>query len=488
MGKAPRKPDPRKQLESAYDRLYAMYESGEISPEDTDRLYDLDAQLRPGWEAQAARDEAMSQPMMYDPEVGVPGLGILPVADPLYQKARRLAEDYLPYQISNNLFGRPASQDFLDREGLLGVTGVNLATRLGDAPRNSAMGNPSQAGADLAMGTIGLLGLAPGGRAAKEAVEGGVNAVRSVVANPPSRVAEFLADESGAMRLYHGSPYDFDRFSMENIGTGQGKQAYGRGLYFAENEDVAKAFRANNSATANLKYEGAPIQDESMNSAAWWITRNKGDKDAAIREWMSGYKPSFFDTPTGKQELRAFESIDPSKITAGSMYEVDVNANPADFMDWDATMSAQPMAVQNAFAPMVTSRLDALEAAGQRGRQMAVEKGLPDFTPKSRDRLYQEMRGGDIIGAARMGQLPGEVENMLSGAGVPGIRYLDEGTVGGGKGTRNYVVFDENLINIVRKYGIAGAAAMLGVSALDVEQAMAQGQQQPQGLLSMGAQ
>lgn len=300
--------------------------------------------------------------------------------------------------------------------------------------------------------------------------------------------AEFLPSEQGGMKLYHGSPHDFDRFSTQNIGTGQGNQAYGRGLYFAENEDVAKAFRANNSATANLKYEGAPIQDENMNSAAWWITRNKGDKDAAIREWMSGYKPSFFDTPTGKQELRAFESIDPSKITAGSMYEVDVNANPADFMDWDAAMSAQPMAVQNALAPMVTSRLDALEAAGQRGRQMAVEKGLPDFTPKSRDRLYQEMRGGDIIGAARMGQLPGEVENMLSGAGVPGIRYLDEGTVGGGKGSRNYVVFDENLINIVRKYGVAGAAAMLGVSALDVEQAMAQGQQRPQGLLSMGAQ
>ena len=55
--------------------------------------------------------------------------------------------------------------------------------------------------------------------------------------------------------------------------------------------------------------------------------------------------------------------------------------------------------------------------------------------------------------------------------------------------TRNFVVFDENLINIVKKYGIAGAAAMLGVSAIDVEQAMAQGYQpqQPQSLLSQGA-
>jgi len=33
-------------------------------------------------------------------------------------------------------------------------------------------------------------------------------------------------------------------------------------------------------------------------------------------------------------------------------------------------------------------------------------------------------------------------------------------------------VFDENLIEIVKKYGIAGAAAMLGVSAADVEDAM----------------
>ena len=208
MGKAPRKPDPRKQLERSYDRLYALYESGEISPEDTDKLYDLDAQLRPGWEAQASRDEAQSQPMMYDPEVGVPDLGILPVADPLYEKARRLAEDYLPYQISNNLFGRPASQDFLDREGLLGITGVNLATRLIDAPRNSALGNPSQAGEDLAMGTIGLLGLLPGGRAAKEVAEGGVNAVRRAVTEPPQRVRDFLAGESGAMPVPFASQSD----------------------------------------------------------------------------------------------------------------------------------------------------------------------------------------------------------------------------------------------------------------------------------------
>jgi hypothetical protein len=54
------------------------------------------------------------------------------------------------------------------------------------------------------------------------------------------------------------------------------------------------------------------------------------------------------------------------------------------------------------------------------------------------------------------------------------------------KPTDQYVVFDDKLISIVKKYGIAGAAAMLGVSAVDVEEAMARGQP-PQGLLSMGS-
>ena len=108
-------------------------------------------------------------------------------------------------------------------------------------------------------------------------------------------------------------------------------------------------------------------------------------------------------------------------------------------------------------------------------------------------------------------------------AGIPGIRYLDAGSRGAAdvnelRGTvsmwevaarkspndpyarqaldqakaslaeaekalsRNFVVFNENLIEIVRKYGIAGAAAMLGVSASELQ---AQADQQP-GLMSAG--
>lgn len=42
---------------------------------------------------------------------------------------------------------------------------------------------------------------------------------------------------------YHGSPHTFDKFSTEKIGTGEGAQSYGYGLYFAGKEAVARWYR-----------------------------------------------------------------------------------------------------------------------------------------------------------------------------------------------------------------------------------------------------
>ena len=53
--------------------------------------------------------------------------------------------------------------------------------------------------------------------------------------------------DTGAMRaatVWHGSPHKFDKFDASKIGTGEGAQAYGHGLYLAEAQDVAKSYRA----------------------------------------------------------------------------------------------------------------------------------------------------------------------------------------------------------------------------------------------------
>jgi hypothetical protein len=44
------------------------------------------------------------------------------------------------------------------------------------------------------------------------------------------------------INAYHGSPYEFEQFSMDKIGTGRGLQAYGHGIYFSESSDIARPY------------------------------------------------------------------------------------------------------------------------------------------------------------------------------------------------------------------------------------------------------
>jgi len=70
-----------------------------------------------------------------------------------------------------------------------------------------------------------------------------------------SPVAPFLAPmaaglkgtaaTSRGIRAYHGSPHHFDKFKSSAIGTGEGAQAYGHGLYFSDSEGIAKNYRDN---------------------------------------------------------------------------------------------------------------------------------------------------------------------------------------------------------------------------------------------------
>jgi hypothetical protein len=60
---------------------------------------------------------------------------------------------------------------------------------------------------------------------------------------------------------------------------------------------------------------------------------------------------------------------------------------------------------------------------------------------------------------ARASEYPLVSEKMRE-AGIPGIKYLDQGSRTAGEGSRNYVVFDDKLVDILRKYGVASVAAL----------------------------
>ena len=320
----------------------------------------------------------------------------------------------------------------------------------------------------------GLLGMPAAGRLADDLVEAAAPAVR-----------RFGAGDEGGLKLYHGSPHDFDKFSMDKIGTGEGAQAYGHGLYFAENEGIAKAYRdelsGNNIEARNFFKDGAIVPDignvwQGGYDAAKAAADIRPDAARAIagqvQDWVaSGKKAETFlrynQPPAGyeaayKAAADAWSGVSYKK-NPGSMYEVQINADPEAFLDWDMPLAGQAPEIQKAV------RMFAPRAPGMAsGRKLLNEIGgdVPNPQGFNADRA--------MVAAS----------DKLREAGVPGIRYLDAGSRSTG-GTRNYVIFDENLISIVRKYGIAGAAAMLGMSQADVAQAMGQ---QPQGLLESGPQ
>jgi hypothetical protein len=137
------------------------------------------------------------------------------------------------------------------------------------------------------------------------------------------------------------------------------------------------------------------------------------------------------------------------------MYEVEINADPDAFLDWDKPLSADaPQSVKDAFNAIANSDPVLKEKFHQ-----AFREGQPGNVYYSI--LNDHAKTGNLVKNQTY------ASEKLREAGIPGIKYLDAGSRGVGAGTRNYVVTDDRLISVVRKYGIAGASAMLGYNILD---------------------
>lgn len=252
------------------------------------------------------------------------------------------------------------------------------------------------------------------------------------------------------IKAYHGSPHDFDKFDLSKIGTGEGAQAYGHGLYFAESPKVARAYEG---MLAQNGYDPAVIARDALEAVG-------GDPQKAMDVLVK-------DTPAkmGLPELDILTdnyglALDMLKQhaagapmplpTRGRMYEVSINANPEDFLDWDKPLSQQSEKVRKALGEQGIGQ-DAYTRAAQRQRE-GQRTGNP------LDDVLFDLPITDHPAAAQ----------KLREAGIPGIRYLDQGSRTAGEGSRNYVVFDDALIDILRKYSNApdpNTAAILAILA-----------------------
>jgi hypothetical protein len=287
---------------------------------------------------------------------------------------------------------------------------LGFLTGLVDARRAYQAGNVGNA---ASTGILAALGAVPGGKAAK--------------------VAKDVADTAAERGIiaYHGSPHSFDRFDISKIGTGEGAQAYGHGLYFAEAEEVAKKYRDELSgrvkSSANRLLAKNENIDDAISEAQSEIDRlmslPNGGGDVFRRDGLVAIKKAAIDELSARKRGGG--------VGGGSMYQVRINANPEDFIDWDTVLSGQNQKVRE-----LLGESDLLAAADR----LSLASRNPMFA-------------GDIIKADKA--TPAELSQALAGMGIPGIRYKDAGTRGMENATRNYVVFNDALIEILKKYGIA---------------------------------
>jgi hypothetical protein len=287
---------------------------------------------------------------------------------------------------------------------------------------------------------------------------------------------------SGPIRTFHSSPHDFERFDLSKLRTGQGANTYGSGTYLAESPAVSGQGGEYWKEFAR-KFQGT--EAEAMRA----LQGANFDRSQAIEQLarqISGYYP---DSTLHRSLSEAKGMLESGKPVGPRTYEVNINAQPEQFLQWDKPIANQP--VWDRLHPDVRNSID--EALDARGSNPMSD--VPnDYTGRE---LYQALKHPDVH-EALPAELPGsswftgstdEAQHTmayLKSLDIPGIRYADARTrhlldslksaerrgtpedsirlarLQGQPQTYNYVVNEPNILDIRKKYAAPAAGVGLG--------------------------
>ena len=278
-----------------------------------------------------------------------------------------------------------------------------------------------------------------------------------------------------AMVAYQGSPHKFDALDPTKIGTGEGAQMFGHGMYVAENPKVAGLYKDKLATGASVFLDGREVTslfDEfgpvGLSLDIGRLRKAIGLSDSDVRNAALAYFDEFIKG--SKQDREIVEQFDFERLSSepGSfLYEIDVpDEDIAKMLDWDAPLSKQPESVKRVILDSPAAKQfekqmnDAREAFGVD----AAPDWMDDYTGQSFYKQLVELEGDKIAGVLQPGTTrhtavrPAQVASKhLEELGIPGIKYYDQGSRGGikkhqwgkiaktllKKDTRNMVLFDE---------------------------------------------
>jgi len=227
-----------------------------------------------------------------------------------------------------------------------------------------------------------------------------------------------MEDEDQNITAYHGSPHDFEQFDIGKIGTGEGAQAYGRGLYFAEAEPVAKEYRDKltegtyKTSTGEIFDPYKNLEHMNVRVAAYKNIENAIERAKGLLE----------DQPENADKInRDLQKLYAAKEAQaaphpGHMYEVGIDAHPDHFLDWDKPFNKQSDYVRDSLINW----------------NLADSENHKDSTGK---KIYHRTGGiSELLG--RENEDPSRhaiAVAKLANAGIKGIKYLDRGSRAAGE-------------------------------------------------------
>lgn len=310
--------------------------------------------------------------------------------------------------------------------------------------------------------------------------------------------------------VHHGTPHRFPatdanplgEFDASKIDTGEGAQAYGHGVYLAENPKIASGYRKDlsNYTQPFVQFKGQKIAGTSLSDLdiAAYKYLQKGQKDAGqfphntvyyAKKAVENAPDKYWSEKFSKEEIlnRINEYGSDVKFgeekNLGTLYKADLpDEMIARMLDWDKPMSEQPAAVREALKRRITS-VEPADKFDMGGNSLLRDNRLGQYDKTRVDPWILEASGANgtsafglsqkdvdrIFGSKDVANLTGEqiisrlaqqqgsqaaASKYLADLGIPGIKYLDAGSRGqGGSGTRNFVVFpgEEKKVRILER-------------------------------------
>lgn len=247
-----------------------------------------------------------------------------------------------------------------------------------------------------------------------------------------------------AQQVWHGSLYDFDELKTDKIGSGEGAQMFGWGLYFAQVDLTSKGYmrdlaifpgdRADFWAGDLIDKAGGDFKLAKDMAEEKILEAELLAEEAFQRVGESDYTDELIEKV--EDWKRAIKIIDNNgMIPEAHLYQIDI-PSPDNLLTWDAKIAEQ--------SPQVLETLNKLKDDGL----------LPDDLVER----WDTATGEDVvrsITAAKEGHKA--ASQFLAENGIPGSKHLDGKSRDKGdliNGTYNYVIFDDRYAKIKERKSI----------------------------------